>query len=245
VLEGLGGQDTLAGGTGADTLDGGVGADSMAGGAGDDTYIVDDLLDRVVEAAASGDDTIITSISLTIRAGVEALRLTGGAVTAKGAATADRLYGNNLANVLDGRDGDDLLDGAAGADRLMGGGGADTVMGGVGADKLYGGTGADIFVFGNAREGADRIYDYVAADDSIALSAGGFGGGLVAGMDTAAAHLLALGTAATEAHGQVIYDQPTGRLWWDVDGTGAAAKVGLAVLSGPPALNDADFGVIA
>jgi hypothetical protein len=60
--------------------------------------------------------------------------------------------------------------------------------------------------------------------DSIALSAKGFGGGLAAGMDAVASHLLALGTTATEPHGQMIYDQMTGRLWWDADGTGAAEQ---------------------
>lgn len=39
VLEGLGGNDTLAGGTGNDILDGGAGDDTLKGGAGSDTYV--------------------------------------------------------------------------------------------------------------------------------------------------------------------------------------------------------------
>ena len=53
------GDDLLVGGSGAgddDLLDGGVGADTMVGLAGNDTYVVDDLLDVVVEAAATGTD---------------------------------------------------------------------------------------------------------------------------------------------------------------------------------------------
>jgi serralysin len=59
--------------------------------------------------------------------------------------------------------------------------GADTLDGGAGADRLYGGIGADVFRFGATLDAGDRIFDFAAANDTIALSAGGFGGGLVAG----------------------------------------------------------------
>jgi Ca2+-binding RTX toxin-like protein len=38
-MNGMGGNDTIQGGTGADTLEGGAGADSMAGGAGADVFV--------------------------------------------------------------------------------------------------------------------------------------------------------------------------------------------------------------
>ena len=93
VLNGLAGNDTLDGGAGNDSLNGGVGndsliggagADTMNGGAGNDVFIVDNLLDRIVEAFNDGTDTIRTSVldslatySLTPFTYVENLTYTG------------------------------------------------------------------------------------------------------------------------------------------------------------------------
>ena len=49
TLRGLDGNDALIGGAGNDRLEGGTGIDSLYGGYGDDTYIVDNVSDRVVE----------------------------------------------------------------------------------------------------------------------------------------------------------------------------------------------------
>ena len=244
-LEGLDGRDTLLGGLGADTLDGGLGADSMAGGAGDDTYVVDDALDRITELAAGGIDTVIASITTTLRAEFEVLRLVGGALNGVGNAAANVLFGTAGANVLSGLDGDDRLVGDAGADILKGGNGADTLEGGAGPDRLYGEAGADVFLFGATPDVADRIQDFAALDDTIALSAAGFGGSLVAEADVAAGNLLVFGGTANAAHGQFLYEQAFGRLSWDADGTGAGAKVVVAILVGAPVLDATDLHIIA
>ena len=55
-LRGGAGQDSLFGGAGNDYLDGGTGADTMAGGVGNDDYVVDNVLDSVIEAAGEGRD---------------------------------------------------------------------------------------------------------------------------------------------------------------------------------------------
>lgn len=63
VLIGTDGNDVLHGGAGDDLLDGGKGADVLVGGAGNDTYVVDHLMDRVIETADGGDaDTIQTTL---------------------------------------------------------------------------------------------------------------------------------------------------------------------------------------
>lgn len=63
VLIGTDGDDVLHGGAGDDLLDGGKGADVLVGGAGNDTYVVDHLMDRVIETADGGDaDTIQTTL---------------------------------------------------------------------------------------------------------------------------------------------------------------------------------------
>lgn len=122
-LYGYRGNDTLIGGKGNDILDGGIGADVMIGGQGDDTYYVDNIKDIVVELAGEGNDTVISSINLSLSdAGfenVENLTLTGKASVAKG---------NALNNVLTGNEGTNYLHGIGGTDTLIGGKGDDTYV---------------------------------------------------------------------------------------------------------------------
>lgn len=60
-----------------------------------------------------------------------------------GTALADRLFGLDGADMVQGRKGHDQLWGGTGADLLLGGAGRDRLAGGVGRDVLLGGTGAD------------------------------------------------------------------------------------------------------
>jgi len=60
-----------------------------------------------------------------------------------GTASRDWIYGNEVANQLEGRKGNDLLVGREGDDSLWGGEGADSLYGGPGADLLDGGEGLD------------------------------------------------------------------------------------------------------
>ncbi|MBB3996680.1 Ca2+-binding RTX toxin-like protein [Aureimonas pseudogalii] len=134
-LEGLGGHDSLIGnigrdhldgGDGNDRLDGGAGADTMIGGAGDDVFIVDNRGDVLVEEADGGFDVVESSISFTLSADFENLRLTGtGAISGTGNDRDNALFGNDAANVLTGGDGNDWLNGGGGVDRLVGGRGDD------------------------------------------------------------------------------------------------------------------------
>jgi Ca2+-binding RTX toxin-like protein len=119
-LFGNNGNDTLLGGNGNDWLDGGLGDDRMEGGAGDDRYVVNSALDVVVEAAASGTDTVESSVSFILGANVENLLLTGNSWDALDG------QGNNLNNRLTGNNGNNNLDGGVGADTMAGGGGNDT-----------------------------------------------------------------------------------------------------------------------
>lgn len=109
--------NALLGTVGNDTLDGAGGADTMTGGLGDDTYIVDNAVDAIVEAAGGGTDTVIASVDFTLGSEVENLTLTG---------LARKATGNVLDNVLTGTAFEDVLDGKAGADTMIGGSGNDT-----------------------------------------------------------------------------------------------------------------------
>jgi Ca2+-binding RTX toxin-like protein len=110
-------NNKLTGNALANRLDGGLGADEMAGGAGDDTYIVDNIGDNVIELAGEGNDTVLSSVSITLANNVENATLTG-------LANLD-VAGNSLANVLIGNAGNNSLDGGLGADNMAGGAGDD------------------------------------------------------------------------------------------------------------------------
>jgi len=207
VLNGGDGADTLLGGIGADTLDGGTGAaDSLVGGANDDIYLIRDALDVVVELAGGGTrDEVRATVSHTLAAEVEILRLLGSANltgtgnaganlllgnagdnlfagldgndTLNGASGADTLRGGDGNDVLNGQTGSDLLEGGAGDDRLSAGGGGDTLIGGAGADRLTGAAGiADSFRWANVAEtGGDRVLGFEHLVDRLEFARAGFG----------------------------------------------------------------------
>lgn len=153
-LEGLAGNDSLFGGGGNDTLDGGAGNDSMQGGTGNDIYIVDSLLDKVIESAGGGMDGIRTALaSYTLGAEIENLQFTTTA-NASGA-------GNALANLLTGGRGNDSLSGLDGND---------TLRGGMGHDTLAGGNGNDLLVGDNAGNSAPVVANGVSSSQPLTLS---------------------------------------------------------------------------
>ena len=157
TLNGGAGNDTLMGGDGDDSLVGGAGNDSMAGGAGNDTYVVDSVLDVLVENPGEGKDTVKSTVSWTLGANFERLVLSGaGLIDGTGNGQANALTGNAAAN------------------RLSGGDGNDSITGGGGADTLTGGTGADSFVWKGAGDGLDRITDFAPVAEGDRLDLGAF-----------------------------------------------------------------------
>ena len=229
--------NVITGNAGANTLDGGIGADKLNGKAGNDTYIVDDLGDQVSEdAATGGTDLVQSSVTFTLGLHLDNLTLTGAnAINGTGNATNNVITGNTAANDLRG---------LAGSDALSGGDGDDDLRGGLGNDDLTGGSGIDDFIFDTAlgASNVDDVLDFVVGVDEIKLENAVFTG-LAAGALSATA--FKAGTAATDADDRIIYDAATGRLWFDSDGTGAAAQVLFADLNNAPAgLSASDFTVI-
>jgi Ca2+-binding RTX toxin-like protein len=165
------GDDLLVGGNGNgddDLLDGGADADTMVGLNGNDTYVVDDLLDVVVEAAGAntGTDTVQTlmaELSIENMANVENLEYTG--------IDADPFVGTGNAgnNEITGGDLNDTLSGLAGND---------TLDGGLGADIMRGGADNDVYVVDDAGDVVDEValgssgIDRVESDISYVLGAG-------------------------------------------------------------------------
>lgn len=123
----------------------------MYGGSGDDTYVVDNVRDRVIEYPGQGIDKVIASVSYVLPADVENLVLAENFVISG--------FGNNLSNNINGNRENNFLSGGGGSDTLNGGAGNDTLFGGTGSDTLIGGIGADNFqlFFGDSH---DLITDF-------------------------------------------------------------------------------------
>lgn len=116
-FQGLGGNDTLTGGTGDDTLQGGTGDDTLDGGTGgvdtadytDATQngLVVNLLDGTSSGGGDGNDTLFNIQNI------------------NGSSFNDTLVGDGNDNLLAGGDGNDILYGHGGNDILVGGNGTD------------------------------------------------------------------------------------------------------------------------
>ncbi|MBD2042888.1 calcium-binding protein [Microcoleus sp. FACHB-672] len=231
----------IAGNSGNNLIWGGAGNDTMAGSAGNDIYYVDSTSDVIIEGVGAGTDVVYASASYTLGANVENLYLQGSAYYG---------YGNALNNSIVGNAGNNYLWGGAGNDTITGGVGNDTIRGSVGSDVLTGGAGADYFNFYSTSEGSDSITDFSwGQGDKIALSDSGFGGSLTTTTGVTPGSLLSsqfrTGAGATTSNHRVIYNSSTGALFFDADGTGAAAQVQIASLSTGLALISSDFQVIA
>ncbi|WP_201836634.1 calcium-binding protein [Microvirga zambiensis] len=176
-------------------------------------------------------------------------RFTYGAVTINGGtgndwlfgnAGRDRLYGSSGADYLKGYGGNDYLSGGDNNDRLFGGRGNDKLSGGSGHDYLYGEYGQDILTGGKGNDrfvfdvspikaNLDTITDFSVRDDTIQLARSVFTkvgpkGALKAGA-------FWIGSEAHDASDRVIYNENTGYLYYDPDGTGGAHQQAIAKLS--------------
>ncbi len=142
ILSGNGGNDTLKGGQGDDHLHGGSGndilygeegndnlygedgSDIMLGGAGSDIYYVRQVTDKVYETTtaggsvdAGGYDLVASHVDFTLGNFIEALDLSSGHATkGTGNSLDNDLYGNDEANIFDGKAGNDYMAGYDGSD---------------------------------------------------------------------------------------------------------------------------------
>lgn len=189
-------NDTLTGDAGDNRIVGGTGADTMSGGAGDDFYSVDNVGDVVIENPANaGVDLVVSTVSFTLGAGIENLSLAGSA--------AINGTGNNLDNKIAGNGASNVLNGKGGHDDIAGGAASDT------------------FVFDAPdASSSDTIRGFVSGFDIVQVSASGFG----LSIGSLAADQFVTGEAATEAHGQFIFNA-LHQLLWDADGTGGGSAV--------------------
>lgn len=147
----------------------------------------------------------------------------------RGTELADKITGNSVGNYLRAGDGDDIL------------------AGGLGNDTLDGEGGKDIFVFNttlSATNNVDMINNFSVADDTIRLENAIFT--KISGLKTLTAAQFVKNTSglAADSSDRIIYETDTGNLYYDADGTGAAARVLFAKLDPGLAVTAADFYII-
>lgn len=241
----FGGNDTLIGGAGDDyLLSRNVGNNFLYGGSGNDTLsaLENDFLD-----GGTGDDFLFGGEGSNFIDGGKGNdyivddEYFGGDDTLIGGTGNDYLYGGSDNDFLFGGEGSDLLDGGSGNNTLLGGTGDDTLLGGSDNDTLLGGSGNDIFYF-LAPEELDRIADFSVMNDTIFVSPDGFGGGLTPNAAIPPTQFV-IGSAALDASDRFIYNQNTGALFFDEDGTGTMGQLQFATLSTGLAMTDADIFV--
>jgi Alginate lyase/RTX calcium-binding nonapeptide repeat (4 copies) len=137
----------------------------------------------------------------------------------------------------------DKLTGSSGNDRIEGKGGNDMIWGKSGNDILVGSSGKDSFTF-DTKLGAnniDVILKFSATDDTIRLN------------DTVFANLdsgklspegFVIGSKALDAQDRIIYNNKTGGLIYDPDGSGQASAIQFAKVVAGLKLTAADFLII-
>ncbi|WP_099507926.1 calcium-binding protein [Microvirga ossetica] len=161
-----------------------------------------------------------------------------------GVAGNDYLKGYGGKDSLSGGDNNDRLYGGRGNDKLNGGSGHDYLYGEFGKDTLAGGKGNDRFVFDVSPISANRdtITDFSVRDDSIHLARSiftkvGAKGALKSGA-------FWTGSEAHDANDRIIYNDDTGYLYYDRDGTGGAQQQAIAKLSKHLEITHKDFFIV-
>jgi Ca2+-binding RTX toxin-like protein len=202
-------QNRITGNASENVLDGGKNNDTLIGGMGDDRYLIRSPGDMAVESAGGGIDEVLAFRSYAMEAHVEKLFMQT-VYTKDGAPAIFNGIGNGLDNTIVGTPFANFLIGREGRDTLKGQAGADT------------------FVFDRAlgASNVDRIIDFnvntVNEGDTLLLKGSVFGGMTAGALSTAN---FVTGTKAGDTSDRIIFDQASGRMWYDSDGTGAATQV--------------------
>lgn len=150
---GTDGADSIVGGGAGDYIQGNSGNDQLTGGAGSDRIL-----------GGAGNDTVL-----------------GGTDndTVNGNTGDDSVSGEAGNDFLRGGQGNDIISGGDGNDNLLGDLGTDTLSGGAGVDSFTGGAGTDIFAFTSTDANPvtvssvayyDTILDYTDGEDEFRIS---------------------------------------------------------------------------
>lgn len=144
---------------------------------------------------------------------------------------------------LSGTGGADRLTGTSGNDLIKGNGGNDIIWAKNGSDVLTGGAGKDSFTFDTklGSNNVDVIVDFNVADDTIRLNDTVF---TKLKWGKLSASSFVVGTKALDSNDRIIYNDKTGALSYDADGSGSKAAIKFAEIDNLAKLTAADFLVI-
>ncbi len=199
-----------------------------------------------IRIASRGDDVVVSGLAAKVAiadadAALDRLVSAGG--EGDDYMDASRLKRDRIQLTLDGEGGNDSLVGSDGDDILLGGAGYDTLIGGKGVDTLTGGEGPDVFRYNNRHQGGDIITDFSAIDDQILIRAEGFGGHLTAGYPISPEQFT-LEMSAGDESDRFIYNNSSGELYFDRDGSGSQSQQLLATLTGAPSISNTNIAVM-
>ncbi|QLE40350.1 calcium-binding protein [Nostoc sp. C052] len=231
-------DDNIVGSNGNDRITGSY-ASFDAGFTEFDIISGNDIID-----GGNGDDLLIVNDSGDLRG--FGITSTLNAITNEGSITAgtNQVSYKNIERLdIIGTYYDDLIVGGNGNDTLNGGFGNDILIGGKGNDSLNGGSGIDTFAFNSFNEGIDRLDDFNTTNELIRVSIAGFGGGLSPG--SLSANQFTIGASATTSTQRFIYNDVTGALFFDQDGSASSfTQVQFAQLSPGSSLTKNNFVVV-
>ncbi len=183
-----------------------------------------------------------TTVAVTIEMGVDNvkvdLRDTNFIASSASAFLGEGAVGLELLGINDtnatGNDGENIIVGNSGDNRIAGGEASDT---------LTGNGGSDAFVFDNCHDGVDQVTDFVSGTDTIEIGRLGFAQNMQLGL--LGEDSLVFGSTATQNQAQFLYDQSTGNLSIDMDGTGIGEALLFANLGAGTALAYSDIVITA
>jgi VCBS repeat-containing protein len=163
-----------------------------------------------------------------------------------GTSATATIINSALVASLTGTGGDDIIVASGNGETIDGGAGTDILFGGAGANSLTGGSGDDVFAFLQPTDGTDTIADFdnVLEHDLIAVSAGGFGGGLTAGMDAGNVFESSGDASFASSFSRFHFDTSAQVLYFSSDGTTESA-VALLQLQPGVTLNPQDLYIVA
>ena len=142
-----------------------------------------------------------------------------------------------------GTSGADKLTGSSGNDRIEGKGGNDMIWGKSGNDTLVGSSGKDSFTFDTKlrAKNVDVILNFSAKDDTIRLNDTVF---TKLRSGKLSSESFVIGSKALDAQDRIIYNNKTGILFYDPDGSGSTGALQFARIDKNLKLTAADFLVI-
>ena len=156
--------------------------------------------------------------------------------------TTKTVNGTSAGNDLRGSSGNDLIDGKSGNDTIWGMGGSDVLIGGAGKDAFVFAPDVSKGTAFNLGSGnVDVIADFNVADDTIQLGDSVFSKLQYGKLSSSS---FVVGTKALDSGDRIVYDNKSGALYYDADGTGSKAAVKFAVIENHAKLTAADFLVI-